>query len=60
MIKIDIINPRNNARSQIELPVSEAVMNAAKLDLAVSNFVRDLAKERLPAGFMILGDLRTP
>jgi hypothetical protein len=57
----DIINPKADDRRQIELDLSSAVMNAAKTDIAVAEFVTDLVREKLPAGYMLLGgDLRTP
>jgi hypothetical protein len=55
------INPKTDARLQVELDLSAAVMAAAKIDIAVAEFVSDLVREKLPHGFMILGsDLRTP
>jgi hypothetical protein len=57
----DIVNPKTNERSQIELDLSAAVMNAALYDIAVAEFVTDLVREKLPIGFILLGnDLRTP
>jgi hypothetical protein len=62
MIKLDIINPRNNARSSIELQLGELVIKRAKTDLAVSEFVSELARDQIPPGFMLLGSngFRTP
>jgi hypothetical protein len=60
-MKFDIINPRTDDRRQIELDLSSAVMSAAKIDIAVAEFVAGLVREKIPHGFMILGsDLRTP
>ena len=57
----DIVNPKTNERSQIELDLSAAVMNAALYDIAVAEFVTDLVREKLPIGFILLGnDIRTP
>jgi hypothetical protein len=55
------INPKTNERSQVEIEISPAIANAARLDFAVAEFVSDLAREKLPPGFMLLGtDFRTP
>jgi hypothetical protein len=55
------VNPKTNERSQIELDLSAAVMNAAICDIAVAEFVTDLVREKLPPGFMLLGNgFRTP
>jgi hypothetical protein len=60
-VKLAIINPRNGVRSEIELQLSEAVMTAAKHDLAVSKFVAEMARQHLPDGYMLIGtDFRTP
>jgi hypothetical protein len=60
-MKVQVINPRSNARFEIDLQLTEAVMRAAKTDLAVSNFVAELAREQIPPGYMLLGDgFRTP
>jgi hypothetical protein len=57
----ECINPRTDARRRIEIDLSSAVMAAAKTDIAVAEFVTDLLREKLPAGYMLLGsDLRTP
>ena len=56
----DAIDPRTNQRVQIKIDVSEAIATAARLDFAVAEFVGDLAKEKLPIGYMLLGELRTP
>ncbi|HJY92049.1 MAG TPA: hypothetical protein VJ255_17320 [Candidatus Acidoferrum sp.] len=59
--KIEIINPKTNARSHIELQLSERVMSAAKLDMSVADFVVEMARQQMPEGYMILGtDFRTP
>jgi hypothetical protein len=61
MIKLDIINPKTNERDQIELQLGELAIKRAKTDLAVSKFVAEMAREKLPPGFMLLGsDFRTP
>jgi hypothetical protein len=54
------INPKTNQRVQIQIDVSEAIATAARLDFAVAEFVTDLAKKKLPIGYMLLGELRTP
>jgi hypothetical protein len=62
-MKVQVINPRSNARFEIDLQLTEAVMRAAKTDLAVSNFVAELARDthQIPEGFMLVGDgFRTP
>jgi len=57
----DIINPKTNDRRQIELDLSAEVMSAAKIDIAVAEFVTDLVRDKLPYGFLLLGtDLSTP
>jgi hypothetical protein len=57
----DIVNPKTNERSQIELDLSAAVMNAALYDIAVAEFVTDLVREKLPPNFILIGtDFRTP
>jgi hypothetical protein len=54
------INPKTNQRVQIKIDISEDVATAARLDFAVAEFVSDMAREKLPIGFMLLGELRTP
>jgi hypothetical protein len=57
----DAINPKTNQRVQIKIDVSEHIATAARLDFAVAEFVADLAKEKLPIGYLLLGtDFRTP
>jgi hypothetical protein len=60
MIRLETIDPRNNQRGFIEFDLSDAVMTAAKHDLAVSKFVAEMARERMPESFMLLAELRTP
>jgi hypothetical protein len=56
-----LTSPKTNDRRQIELDLSAEVMSAAKIDIAVAEFVTDLVRDKLPYGFLLLGtDLRTP
>jgi hypothetical protein len=61
-MKVQVINPRSNAILEIDLQLTEAVIRAAKTDLAVSNFVSELARDQnlIPPGFMLGSDFRTP
>jgi hypothetical protein len=56
----EAINPRTNQRVQIEIDISEDIATAARLDFAVAEFVANLAKQKLPSGFMLGSDFRTP
>lgn len=57
----DAINPKTNQRVQIKIDVSDDIAIAARIDFAVAEFVAELAKDKLPIGFMLLGsDFRTP
>jgi hypothetical protein len=61
-MKVRAINPRSNVILEIDLQLTEAVMRAVKHDLAVSNFVSELARDQnlIPPGFMLGTDFRTP
>jgi hypothetical protein len=56
----DAINPKTNQRVQIQLDISQDIAIAARLDFAVAEFVSDLAREKLPIGYMLLGELASP
>jgi len=57
----DAIDPRTNQRVQIKLDVSDDIAIAARVDFAVAEFVADLAKDKLPIGYLLIGDgFRTP
>jgi len=59
-MKVQAINPRSNAILEIDLQLTEAVIRAAKHDLAVSEFVSELARDQIPPGFMLGNGFRTP